>query len=434
MKLTPRFLDGVMLAANAMPNLVTVLDAHRCELEREAMADAVHDWVAQAMGPGPYSRQRRVFAPSWSPGRLITGTEDRLSDEIDLAARRHPGDPILVCRSALSLLINSDTEGVLDALSQRLENPLLLAQREFLEDDWIDGIRAVQQALFDRLADPTGAERPHFAGFCLHRREGDEIGNVLEVERLLASADLAPPDWPFDGRSFPFKPVSPAAPRFVFPLASGTNLAGAGGQSIPVELPIGIQGTCDFLRAVAAGLGQGDSAERLIEAQTAELGPKLSPFFSRVLGGKGVALVADPWRLAALASAVTELGMGVPLAVALRRRDDGDCDPEQLAARGVETLLQDPDRAEVAERLLALSARGLCDVVLGAGVLSDEAAAAGLPSVEVSGPYRLEHFATPTPTMGFAGMLNLAERLSNAISRNEHARGIRLGPRPDREP
>jgi hypothetical protein len=421
-KLSPSYLDGALLAVNALPDAGAVFDSHRCFMERIWVFDSLNDWSGHVASTGPYARDHRIFAPNWAQARLVTGSEDLLRWYIRLLSRRRPGRPILLLRGTLSVLTATDIEGLAEELARDSGCPLIGVERDIEDEDWIDGWRRVHRAVFGHLDGDRGTRRPHVAGFCLFRREGDETGNVLEVERLWRGAGLPEPAWPFNGRSFSFEKVSREAPLLVFPYADLGVPAGRTGPLIHLELPVGVVNTCAFLRSLGEAFDRRDGVEQLIESECRELKPKLTPFVSNILGGKGVVVVADPWMAAALSSACRELGMGVPLAVILRRANADDFDPRPLEAAGVDEYLLDPEREEVDDRLRELSAQGICDVVAGSALLRDEAERRDLPYVEITAPYRLEHFATPTPYMGFAGMLHLAERISNAIAGRDHSK------------
>jgi nitrogenase molybdenum-iron protein alpha/beta subunit len=415
MKVTPRFLDGVVLAANAVQGGVVVVDAHRCELEREAMLDSAHDWYAQSMGAGPYSRDRKVFAPSWAHSKMVTGTEEALREEIQTASSRYPGAPILVCRSALSLLISADTQGVIDEVSESTSNPLLLLERESLEDDWIDGWRQAHQAMLGYATGSRGAGEPFVSGYCMFRREGDELGNLAEIQRLWQECGLAPCAWFFDGRPIKKDSVAPSAPRVAFPFDSSPGPDGA----LRVGMPIGIENTIGFLRALTGISPRPDEVERLIGEECARIKPRLQPFVVNALAGRGAVVVGDPWTAPALAAALQEFSIETTDLVILRKSSAGDYDLTALE-QASDRVWIDPLYADVQDRLAELSSKRLCDVVVGSGMLNDAAKRAGLACVEISAPHSLEHFASETPYMGFAGCLRLAERLANAIMRSEY--------------
>ena len=423
MKLTPKYLDGAFLAINALPGVCAVVDAPRCELERAWIFDASHDWNARLAGSGPYARDRRIFAPLWKNRTVVTGTEDVFVDLIRFVAERHPKAPIFLYPSFLSLLVNADLEGIAKSLEDQIDNPLLCVGRKSIEDDWIDGIRHTQTALLKHMASPQGPDRPLIVGFCPSRLEGDETGNVIEIDRLWKGAGFPEPVWPFDGRSSALQTISDRAPLIAFPTGFDESLVDWSGPVIPVDLPIGIGSTCRFLRKLGEHFDRSEGVELLIDEECRQLRPRLAPFVARSLAGKSVALIADPHLGYGLHQAMRELGLDTCLTAILRKRDA--CDAEALGQRfdGTELWL-DPLHQDLEERIVELAAKGLCDALVGSGVLRDAAARVGLPYLEIGAPHFLEHFACANPYMAFDGLARLAERLSNKIAESAHRRRL----------
>ena len=321
MKLTPRFLDGAVLAVNALPGVFAVVDAPRCELERAWIFDSTHDWYGRVSGTGTYARDRRIFSPLWKNRTLITGTEDVLRELVHFVAERHPHSPILLYSSFLTLLVNADLQGAAASLASQIENPIICVQRESLEDDWVDGIRRTQEAVFSFLASEQGQMQPHVAGFCTFRTEGDETGNLLEIERLWQAADFPRTLWPFSGKPFDLSPISVSSPRIAFPLGCPPDGASRPGGTVGVDLPIGVEQTCDFLRKLGEFFDRSNQVERVIERERRVLRERLAPLVANNLAGKAAVVVADPWSARGLAAALRETGMDIPLVAALRRAD-----------------------------------------------------------------------------------------------------------------
>lgn len=425
MKLTQAYLDGVMMAINAAVGACAVFDSHRCSLDRTWMFDFLHDWSGQVSSTGPYARDRRTFAPNWAGVQLVTGTEELLKDYLAVLEKRGLDGPVFLLRGTLSLLSGTDLAGLAEEMSQEFDLALLPVERGIEDEDWIDGWRRVEESLWQWLEADSGSKQLQVRGWCLFRREGDEMGNIAEIAGLLEMLGAENTAWPLRGAGpLPRPPLSRSSPAVFFPYASPQMLERYPGPVARVDLPVGIANTCRLLRTVGRLLGGEDAAEKFIEQRLAGLRNKLQPFVVNILGGRGAVVVADPWLAAGLSATCRELGMGVPLLVVLRRRNAGDVNLPALREVGVQQVLIDPDREDVAEHLQRLASQRLADVVVGAALLRDEAERCGLGYVEISAPHRLEHFAASTPYMGFTGMLYLAQRLANNIAGRDHIRRI----------
>lgn len=425
MRTTPAYLDGITLAVNALGGGLAILDCHHCMMERLWMLNAAHDWRAAASENPAHSPERRLFAPTWSGYVRVTGSEPVLRRYVaDLAARR-PEGPILLCPSWLTNLMGTDLEGIAAELSRETGRAVIAVPRASTDDDWIDGIRQLQGAVLRHLTDPEGSLEPLVTGFCALRLEGDETGNVRELQRLWDATGLPEARWFFVGEPENWRRLSPRAPRLTFPLGSDAVGGGVPGQTVHFSrLPIGVAGTSEFVRRAASLFGREAQGEIVLAAETARLGPLLQPIVANVLSGQGAVVIGDPWTARGLASALRELAIDVPLLVALRRPDANDVGRETLGEEATEVWV-DPDHEDLERWLSEQSGRGLCDVVVGSAVARDAAARAGLPYVEVGAPHQLQHFAAPTPYMGFTGMLCLADRLVNATMEASYLRDLR---------
>ena len=398
-----------------------MIDAPRCELERAWIFDRTHDWSARLAGTGPYARDRRVFAPLWKTRTLVEGTEQTLADLVGFVSRRHPGEPILVFPGFLSLLANTDIEGLLGELGKKSKSRLIFVGRDSLDEDWIDGVRRTQAAVFADLRGARGRSRaPVVAGFLPFRREGDETGNIAELLRLWRLAGFPPPaSWPFAAGAHDAPAFSPHAPLVAFPIGFDEKPFAWAGEIVPVDLPIGLEATASLLRALARQFGRSRNVEALIEAESRSLVERIRPLAERTLAGLGVAVLGDPWTAGGLCRALSELGVDACLVGVLRRATANDPVLETLRKPG-RTVLVDPDHAELERELCRLAAEGACEAVVGSAVAVDAARRAGMAVVELSAPHYLEHFAAPTPYMGFEGLARLAERLTNAVAHARH--------------
>lgn len=401
LRVVPTFLDGAILALGALPDVLAVVDGHRCELERAYKQDRVHDLYSTLLGDGPHARNQRIFAIRWDRAHDAMGTEDDLRVLITRIAELYPGKPILILRNVVSMLIHTDLEGL--ASSLKVPNPLVVVDQDSTDDDWIDGWAAVERAVLTLMVDSDSEKRPVITGFCLHRLEGDESGNLTEIKRLLSLVGFQDACWPMDGEGVIHRTIHRESLFYHFPYTLAPNEG-----SIRLDLPIGFEATSKMLRQLAS-----EDIEDLIEKERERLRARLLPIVTRRLAGRASVVIAEPCRAFALYRALRELGMDVPWVILLRRRDALCPEKGLLEAAGVDVWM-DPDFAEVRDRMC--SNRDYFDVVVGSGAFDDAACSAALPFVELGYPYYYQHFTACTPFMGFDGILRLADRVANAIA------------------
>jgi nitrogenase molybdenum-iron protein alpha/beta subunit len=419
MKVAPSFLDGVSLALLTTPSVVAILDAHRCEMERGHTMSGVFDRGGSLVGQGPYESERRLYAVPWKNSLDATGTEDALRRLLVEIGQRQPTKRIVVLRGLLSLFIHTDVEGVLASMPDEIRNRTSVIGQQSADDDWIDGWRAMHDALLPVATEEEADDRPLVTGFCVHRNEGDESGNLDEIGRLLRAIGLEEPRWVFGGLNPCPRRVSTGTLQMAFPFGDAPVPAVTGVSRLDVPLPIGFANTVAMLETMGQATGRSADVARLVAQEGQALHDRLKLTVSRGLSARGAMVIADPWRARGLVSCLEELGMDVPMCVFLRRADrlpdwakEGDWTRREV--------LCDPTYDTVRQRMEAGANEGLVDVVVGAGMFRDAAEAVGLASVEIGYPSYLQHFLTPTPFMGFQGILHLAQRLDNALTLRQY--------------
>ena len=265
MHLTPTFLDGVMLALNAVPDLCAVLDSHRCEMERVFKLDTVHDRYATLGGDGPYARNRRVFAVNWKQARDATGTEEQLLETLQAVAELHPGKPIAVLRGFVSLLVHTDIEGVVAMLEGEVSNPLVPIDQYSTDEDWIDGFRQVERSILRMVTGEGGSDEPLVSGFFLQRLEGDETGNRQAVDDLWTRAGLPERRWAMAGSPLVDTKRAPEAPLIRFPYSAPAREGGDEENVLRLDLPIGLERTSGVLRAAAERFGEPVDSRQFVD-------------------------------------------------------------------------------------------------------------------------------------------------------------------------
>lgn len=422
MRLTPSFVDGFLLAFNMAPDLVAVIDSHRCEMERVYFLEALHDRNSTILGPGPYSHQRRLYPVNWDGVSEAAGTEDKVRQVVRETARRHPGQPIILLRGFLSQFIHTDIHGIAASMSEEIGVPMVAIEQASVDDDWIDGWQRAQETFLGLMLSPEGDVCSIATGFPVLRREGDELGNLEEMDRLFGALDLPSPFWALSGAPLaPLGRVSPESTRFVFPYDPDLDAETAWGDRVALPLPLGIEGTADFLRRLGQKFGVEEEARELVDRARTDLRERLLPVVERSLIGTGAVVVGDPVRVEGLVSALSELGISVSLALILRREGWEGPEMERLKAAGVETWV-DPPLNEVGPTLMDGADGGRYEIMVGSALFTDAARDAGLATVEVGFPYSFQHFLRPHPVVGFSGVLELAERVDNAVAARRQSR------------
>jgi nitrogenase molybdenum-iron protein alpha/beta subunit len=259
-----------------------------------------------------------------------------------------------------------------------------------------------------RDADSVG-----LVGLLWERGEGDWEGNRLELERLVGALGLRLcPPW-LSGGSYGELAAAGRAPRIVA-LPGGRRAAQAlarrsQAQVIPLELPVGLEGTAAWLRRLAAATGRGERAEKFIRAELGAVLPRLDRVLLRCFAGRRVALIAgEEWLRTLPGFLERELGMAVPVRLARQRF---------APAGGGAGQAYDPSVDSINRKLAAARRGGGLDLIIGSfwerNILAPELQ--GVPFMEFGYPFKTSHFLAPAPFLGFRGVLTWAEQLTRLL-------------------
>jgi len=300
--------------------------------------------------------------------------------------------------------------------------PLLILPARSLDGDWLDGYATTLERLAEDLA--LGQPEPEpgrvaLVGHLRDRGEGDQAGNAAELRRLVAGLGLELAcTWLDGGDVAHLAEVRRAGTIVALPYARAAARHLARRLGVPLVesgLPLGLDGTRAFVRALAAATGRTEQGEAFLDVELGRLVPRLRPLVHRFLAGRAVVVHADPHLALALPGLLAELGMEVVGLVA--QGGDGCLEPgerERLAALG-----------GACQPRLELATRGPRGLEADRGTEADVLIASTLfpyaprraTWVPFGYPNYLSHPITPRPFLGFNGIEWWVETLVEACQR-----------------
>ena len=417
------YIDGVYLAVNALPNSYLVYDAHSCGYHKEEKIAGNHDLFSDLLR---WDQMNRIVRTDLDSREYIMGSDDKLSMKIRQVAERYRPDLVFVVRSNIMIVAGHDAEPVVRHLASKVDVPVVLLGDKSVEEDHVTGYLHTVQALvplFEFRPDPDDSLPVCLAGYLFDRNEGDHQGNVAEFDRMLAGIGATPGPVLLSGRSWATMRAT-VTPATVVDLATGWSGARKLAESakaayVPTQVPLGVEGTCGWLRAVAAAINPPCDPEPFIEGELRSLVPMLQWILPRHFFGRSVMLFADRLTLEPLVAFVEELGLRVS-AVGSTSGNAEDARVPLLGGRyRTAPRLVDELHAFLVERRREHDV----DLIIGNGFLHQTAKLAGIPCVELGFPCGAYHALRPSPFVGFQGVRVLVERMVNALERGALATG-----------
>lgn len=395
------YLTGVNLVVNAVLDIYLVVDGPNCVFFRTAQIQGNHDWHSTLVS---CSGLHRVVDTDATTERVAVG-DDRF-----LVSRLKRVDQLEDCRlillTAMSMVVATGRqyEKMLRELGGQLSKPVIFVPSGSLQGDWLLGYSWTLRALAEGMALDSEAERRDdqvaIVGYLMDRNEADHRANLAELRRLLQGLGLELGScWLSGGTVADLAAVSRAGTILSFPYGRETAAILArrtGARLVECSLPVGLEGTSNWLREVANALGRQEQAEELIERELRQTVQKLEWILPHSILGKAVAVMGDPHLVEAVAAMANEVGCRVVLRVTCESHT-----PTQLQKSLRELAEDDSLDLGITNSLFLTMLNQLPGIV---------------PFVELGFPSHHTHALHDEPCMGFRGTLKLVERMTNAIS------------------
>ena len=416
---TPFF--GVYLASHAITDALCMCHASvGCKVKTQYHLSR-HDAAANSYARRRYSQ--------FIDEDLINGSTEQLEQEIRAWHDRQKSGVVVIDGSTPISLQAQSMAGVIERMEKLTGVHVVHVAARNYDEDLYAGYALTIGTLLRRMDFGGGAARRKADEVCIvgnlfDRYEGDSIGNVAELRRMLAALGFRAPAIFFSGEPYAELCRAPEARSFlVMPhgasqLRTLEQLGPTGVDHVKTGLPMGLGGTKAWLRIVGAHLGVADRAEAFITSESARLKNHFE-VARRQLGRRRFALFCEGERAAGLLATHIEVGMTPTLVGLLHLSAGGRAAVErELAEHYGITLppsvrwLENPTPVAVRECDL-----GGAEVVIGTTIERELLVNEPKPWVEFGYPSELRHFLAPAPYLGFEGALRLLEQTCFALER-----------------
>jgi nitrogenase molybdenum-iron protein alpha/beta subunit len=427
----PPYLTGVYLAVNAIRDAYLVVDGPNCVFFRIPQIQPNHDWLADLARS---SGLHRVVDTDATPTRVAQGNPTLLLERL----RQVDGLPdcaaILLTPMTHVAITGRQYPTLLDGLDPPLNHPVIQVPPGSLAGDWLDGYANTLAALAREMAlDPVhelaGGRRVALVGHLLHRMEADATADLDELRRMITGLDLEVVSaWPDGGDMAQLAAARRADTVLSLPSAreAGRVLAERTGATlVELDLPVGLDASCTFLRRLGEATARAARADAFIEAELRRVVPRLEWVLAHELLGRRVLTAGDPHLVSGLRSALTELGCTVERELVYARSEHGATPPApptpstpstdntpgapaHHVAPDIRRLTRDNDDQQLAK---GVDLGVVCSLAV--DLLQD--GPRHIPFVEVGYPSYYTHALYPQPILGFDGTLCLVSRLVTAL-------------------
>jgi len=351
---------------------------------------------------------------------LIMGGDDKLSKKLLQVGRRHKPGIIVVARSNPIIVAGHDAEPVIRDLGRKLKTPLVLIPDRNTEKDFLTGYLDTLEGIIEHLRwkrRTRSGKSVAIVGYLFDRNEGDHLGNIIELKRILRGIGAKPSGVMLEGT--PFESIRKyARPDLLVNLARGWDGAKklsefSKSEYLSTDIPIGLLGTTNWIRSLASKLALEKQAEDFIDQELSQLTPMLKWILPRFLAGKGAMVFADRFLLPPLTRFLEELGLIINAV---------GCTSVGVNQDSVEYMPENADWPHAPSHIPALTnfiaesvQSNNLNLIIGNSVIHEVARDFQIPFVELGYPSNFQHFLHPSPFLGFAGVRVLVERIVNSL-------------------
>ena len=414
------FNDGVIVAANAIPDSALVLDSPDCALQKIENLFGNHDWLSDLCRIS----KERFFTPALQLPEIAMGDTGGLMESIRQATARTDISLLLLAAASVVSITDRNYSQIISRLELDKRLPVCDLTSGDLHRDWLDGYAETLIKLAENLPLPDqNAEKDEnsvaLVGYFMDRNEGDHTGNLDEIRRLLEALGLKTVSIWLSGKPLAdLKQIRRAGSIISLPYgrrAAEILAARCGVRLIRAPLPLGIDGTASFLRIIAAATGRSDRAEMLIRSEESRTLPQLRMVLPRWFMDKNFVLVTDPYLAAALTDTLEFFGCNAQ-GIFINAKS-GHLERDLAAEYGVE-VFEEPTPRQAKDKIAQLMSESLIDFVIG-NTMRVASRTGGMAIIEFGFPSHFTHYLTPAPYMGYNGVLGLVERIANRMAHDE---------------
>lgn len=405
------FTVGVYLAVNALSDARVVVDGPDCLFFKAEFVHGTHDLHSTLLDA---ASRHRVIHTVADTNNVVVDREGLITDLLRRVASEPDVGVVFVTALPMAAITGSQYDRLARLVRSETGKPVLEVAAKSLQGDWLDGYAEVLAALasgLDLAPDPRDEDAVALVGLLLDRTEADNLANVLELKRLLEQGLglRVTSVWPSNQAVARLARAGTA--RTVVSLPYGRKAACAlarrtGAALVEAEVPLGLRGTAEFLRAVAGATGREGLAEALIRAEEEACAPLLRRASDHVLRGRRIGFVGDPYLAPRLAEYLADLG-AVPAGHVSTRYPP----PDDPGWPGAESL-----------------AKGAVDLCLTTTLGTEVLARRRIPHVDFGFPSYGRHALVTAPFLGYRGALWLAQMLANEVVFQEGLRRFGLVP------
>jgi len=293
-----------------------LVDSPDCAVLRAEMIQDNHDWNADLIRQ---DGRHRIAGTGVGPDTIVVDRRKQLAAQIQ-AIGRQTGEWLFIYQTPVAAMVGTDYAAICRSVQQDIRMRAVSVPPLEAGTDWVSGYAQICEIVASRVQLEKltiDSDIVAIAGYMWDRNEADHTANLAEIERMLSAIGLRLGAVWLSGRPTPhLASVASAGTVLEFPYAGRTARLLAertGAKVVPVGLPVGLEGTVEWMRTVAAATGRQAEAEKWLAAEVPRCYEAVCKPVLRFIQNRDFMVCTDGILAAAVARLVSELGGRVRL-------------------------------------------------------------------------------------------------------------------------
>ena len=416
------YLQGAYLALNAIPDAYFLGDGPSCIFAKAEHIHGRHDLFSSLLSCDSRHRAQHTGVNVFT---IAGDCEGKIAQALRTVAG-YPGcGAVFMGSMPMCSIVGTDYERITrETLAGCAKPHFVMPRRSAVSGDWLDGYAGMLEVMaqgMDLASAKPEPGRVALVGYLMDRNEGDHLGNLKELSRMLGALDLEPASIWLSGRPYEdLREVRRASA--VVSLPHGRQAARIlarrlGVKLVEAELPFGLEASRRFLEQLGREFGREERARDFIAAELDAVAPRLEWTVPHAFLGRRFALGIDPHYAPGFVEMLEGLG-GIVSSLVL------DAGPHHLPEAQRRALGERPECLfePLPDELRAAwgeDRAGKSDLFVANGFVFRQIHR-GLKWMEFGFPSECTHYLAEEPFLGFRGALCLLSRMANEVVRGLH--------------
>jgi nitrogenase molybdenum-iron protein alpha/beta subunit len=411
------YLHGAKMGINAISDAYLVIDGPNCSFHKAEHFFGSHDFCSTLLDVNGW---HRIINTDLHVDKIISGHDHLFLRPVTEVAASGKAGAVVVASLPMAHITGIAYDDLVDDIRSDYDVPFFVMPTKSLSGDWIDGYGDLLTCIAKTIElkeQPLDPGKVAIVGYFMDRNEGDHRGNVEELKTMVSALGLDTSCVWLEGNSFDeLRKVEEA--QWIISLPHGEKAARrlarrTGATLIKCPLPFGLRASEEFVRTLGGAVDRSDEAERYIESQMRSVAPALKWVIPKRFLDRNIAFIGDPFVISGFCDIASSLGMQIrSVAATAHERKLEELEKYTFAGLPI-SVIWEPSHAGSVPKNTELDLLVGCQVSRTAQL--SNSSNEPIKTLEFGFPSRANHYLAPSPYLGFKGMLNFVDRMSNVV-------------------